>query len=210
MDSEKLVDHQIDAGARLITQLVRDGFEIMAAFWVKTADEDIWVLYVATPLVEHKGLAATYRVLQASILRLQDLPLSLSDVKLVGAENPITRDVVAILNRSSGRLGKRYGGKVLGSMTIESAYIYPLHYYHAQDAVQIAREDVVRELILLMNRGPGILQPSRVTLKDGSSFEGIPFSIQMRSHRAMVVQFTDHAEPFPRVVDVDEIASVSH
>ena len=102
MDSDELVDHQINAGARLITQLVRDGFEIKAAFWVKTAEQDIWFLYVATPLVEHKGLAATYRILQASILRLQDIPLSLFDVKLVGADNPITRDVVAILNRSSG------------------------------------------------------------------------------------------------------------
>ena len=61
-----------------------------------------------------------------------------------------------------------------------------------------------------MNRGLGILQRSRVTLKDGTSFEGIPFSIRMGSHRAMVVQFTDNAEPFPRVVDVDEIASLSH
>ncbi len=66
----------------------------------------------------------------------------------------------------------------------------------------MVREHVVRELILLMNRGPGTLQPSRATLKDGSSFEGIPFSSQMGSrHRAMVVQFTDNAEPFPRVVD---------
>ena len=41
MDSDELVDHQINAGARLITQLVRDGFEIKAAFWVKTAEQDI-------------------------------------------------------------------------------------------------------------------------------------------------------------------------
>jgi hypothetical protein len=63
MDSDELIDHQINAGARLITQLVRDGFEIKAAFWVKTAEQDIRFLYVATPLVEHKGLAATYRIL---------------------------------------------------------------------------------------------------------------------------------------------------
>jgi hypothetical protein len=91
MDSYELVEHQIDSGHRLISRLVQDGFEITAALWMKTAEEGDWFLYIATPLVEQRGLAEAYRLLQASIQRLQGIPLSLSDVKLIGAENPITR-----------------------------------------------------------------------------------------------------------------------
>src|SRR5258706_16364842 len=131
MDSNELVDFQVDAGQRLITQLVRDEFEVKAAFWVKTAEEGIWVLYVATPFVEQRGLAETYRLLQTSLQRLQGIPLSLSDIKLVGADNLITRDVLKILSRYPGRMATRYGGKQLGNMMIEGAYIYPDHLYKA-------------------------------------------------------------------------------
>jgi hypothetical protein len=209
MDSDELVvDFQVDAGRRIIAQLVRDAFDAKAVFWVKTAEEGIWFLYVATPLVEQKGLAEAYRVLQASMQKLPGIPLSLSDIKLVGADNPIAKDVLRILARYPGRVATRYGGKQLGSMTIDDAYIYPQP-SNWQDSSSMAKEDVLREIFRLMNRGPGILQPSRIMVRDGSSFEGIPFSIQMGSHRAIVVQFIDNTEPVPRVVDVDEIVSIS-
>ena len=103
MDTNALVEFQIDAGQRLIVQLLRDGFRIETAFWAKTEEEGIWFLYIASPIVEEKGLAGSYRVLQSSHQRLQGIPLSLSDIKLIGKDNPITRDVLAFLARSPGR-----------------------------------------------------------------------------------------------------------
>jgi hypothetical protein len=208
VDSIELVDFQIDAGRRIIAQLVNDGFDAKAVFWVKTAEEGWWFLYIATPIVEQKGLAHAYRTLQASMQKLQGIPLSLSDIKLIGADNPITKDIQAILDRYPGRMATRFGGKQLGGMTIEGAYIYPKSNDLAQGPPPMAKEDFFKELLKLMNRGPGILQPSSIILKDGNSFEGIPFSIQMGSHRTMVVQFIVNSEPVPRVVDVDDIASI--
>jgi hypothetical protein len=208
MDSNTLVDFQINAGERLIVQLLRDGFKVEAAFWLKTAEEGIWFLYIASPIVEEKGLAGAYRVLQLSHQRLQGIPLSLSDIKLVGKDNPITRDVLAILARFPGVMATRFGGKQLGDVSIEEAYIYPAFLFSAQGSGPMTQDEVFRELFRLMNRGPGIVPPSKITLKDGSTFTGVPFSIQSGSHRPMVIQFVAEGELAPRVVGLDEIASI--
>ncbi|SIO62656.1 hypothetical protein SAMN05444166_7111 [Singulisphaera sp. GP187] len=208
MDSNALVEFQIDAGQRLIRQLVQDEFEVRAAFWVKTTEEGLWFLYISTPLIEQRGLAEAYRGLQASLQRLQGIPLSLSDIKLIGGTNPITRDVLSILSRHPSRLALRYGGKQLGSMTIEEAYVYPEHFYEIGDRRQMTKEDVLRELVSLMNRGPGILHPSKIALRNGDTFQGLPFSIQLGSNQRSVIQFVADGEFAPRIVDVDDIASI--
>jgi hypothetical protein len=69
-------------------------------------------------------------------------------------------------------------------------------------------EDIGREILRLMNRGPGILQPSRVTLKDGTAFNGVPFSLQLGSQTPLVVQFIEDEKLAPRVVQLDEIAAI--
>ena len=99
MDTETLVEFQIDAGQRLLVQLLRDGFRVETSFWAKTVEEGIWFLYVASPIVEEKGLASAYRALQSSLQRLQGIPLSLSEIKLIGRDNPMTQDVLAILGQ---------------------------------------------------------------------------------------------------------------
>ena len=207
MDTDELVGFQIEAGRRALSELNQDGFEVTAAFWVKTAEEGIWFLYVATPLVESHGLAQTYRMLQASLSRLQGIALSLSDVKLVGAQNPITTGVLNIIAKGPGLLGIRYVGKRLGIMTIEEAYLYPTHFYAPPGVRPMSRVEILNELVRLFNRAPGPLMPSRVNLRDGGSFAGIPFSFQTGNH-GIVVQFLVHGEPTPRVLGVDEIASV--
>ena len=209
MDSDELVEFQVDAGRRIIAQLVRDRFDTIAAFWVKTAEDGSWFLYFATPIVEQQGLAFAYSVLQTSLQRLPGIPLSLSEIKLVGADNPITKDVLTILDRNPGRLATRYGGKKLGGMTIESAYIYPRQYHVGHDIRPMAEADVLHEIFELMKRGPGDLFPASITLRDGHSFEGIPFSIQMDSQRSVVVQFVVDSEPVPHVVNFDDIVSIA-
>ena len=96
MDTETLVEFQIDAGQRLLVQLLRDGFRVKTSFWAKTAEEGIWFLYVASPIVEEKGLAGAYRDLQSSLQRLQGIPLSLSEIKLIGQSNPMTSSTVTV------------------------------------------------------------------------------------------------------------------
>ncbi len=47
-----------------------------------------------------------------------------------------------------------------------------------------------------------------MTLKDGSTFNGVPFGLQMGTGRAMIVQFLADGEPAPRFIPADEIVSI--
>lgn len=208
MDQGTLVENQIDDGRRFIERFAADGNPVQAAFWVKTAEEGLWFLYVATELIDREGPAAAYRAVHASLHRLGESWVSSSEIKVVSPSNPIAKDVLAILTRHPGRLATRFGGKTLGSMAVEQVYIYPSHVFTFTQANPMTTEEVGREIIRLMNRGPGILQPSRVTLKDGTTFNGVPFSVHFGSQNAVVVSFIAGGEVAPRVVRLDEISSI--
>jgi hypothetical protein len=53
MDTELLVE-QKDEGKRLIEQLGRDGFPVSVAFWVRTSEDGLWHLHIASPAVEEE------------------------------------------------------------------------------------------------------------------------------------------------------------
>lgn len=206
MDSNSLVGWEIDAGQRVLIQLVHDGFPVDAALWIKTGDNVFWSLFIASPVVEQKGPAGAYRDLQASLQHLEAIPVSLSDITLIGREDPITREVANFLARHPGRLATRYGGKQLGNVTIEEAYIYPSSISDSRATGSMAQDQVLQELFRRFSGGPASLPPSRVVLRDGSSFEGVPFSIQSGSHRPVMVQFIAEGEFAPRILSIDEIA----
>ena len=68
---------------------------------MKTVDEGIWFLYIASPIVEEQGLgvAPIARCKDRSI-RLQGIPLSLSDIKLIGRESTRSPETFSpVLNR---------------------------------------------------------------------------------------------------------------
>ena len=46
-------------------------------------------------------------------------------------------------------------------------------------------------------------------MTDGQAFNGVPFSLQFGGQDALVVQFIADGEALPRVVRLDEIASVA-
>lgn len=208
MDSNALVGFQIDAGQRVITRLVVDGFPIAAAFWARTTEEDIWFLYIASTVVDEQGPTQGYRALQASLRHLEGIPLSMSEIKLIGKDNPITRDVAAILDRFPGRSPARLAGKQIGGIGTEEIHIYPKSLYEARTPGPMTQEGILRELFRLMTREPGPLPASTITLKDGNTFTGFPFSIQSASHRPMIIQFVAEGELTPRVLGIDEIASI--
>jgi hypothetical protein len=125
MDTELLVEGQIDDGQRLIEQLVRDGFEVSAAFWVKTSEEGLWHLYIASPSVGAEKLGESYRKVYASLNKVSDSWVSPSDIKLVNDMNPIAQDAIEVRDRQPAKIPTRYHGKRLGSLPINEAYIYP-------------------------------------------------------------------------------------
>lgn len=209
MDQSALVEDQIADGRRFVERFAADGNTVHAAFWVKTAEDGLWFLYVATDLVDRDGPAAAYRAVHASLRKLGDIGVASSEIKVVGPNNPIAKDALAISARHPHRSVARSGGLVLGSVAADQVYIYPAQVFTFTQANPMTIEEVGREVVRLMSRGPGTLQPSRVTLKDGTTFNGVPFSFHYGSQNAVVVSFVADGEPAPRVVRFDEIASIS-
>jgi hypothetical protein len=124
MDQITLVDRRID-GQKLVLQLAHDGFDFTAVFWLRAADDNWWHLYVATKLADEQGPAVAYRKVQASLRQLPGTTLSLSDVKLIGATDPLTHDILKIRRRYTGTAPIRFGGAPLGGTLAEEALIYP-------------------------------------------------------------------------------------
>ena len=96
MDTELLVESQIDGGQRLVDQLMRDDFEISVAFWVKTSEEGLWHLDIASPSVDKGKLGEAYRKVYASLGKIPNSWVSPSDIKLVNDMNPIAREAVEV------------------------------------------------------------------------------------------------------------------
>jgi len=122
MDTATLVREQIDEGERFVQHLGQSGFDVVVAFWVLTSEDGLWFLYIASHLVDTDGLAAAFRRVYSELARSQVRWVSRSDIKLIGSQNPIAVDAIA--HRRS-RLPTVYGGRQLGNMIIEEAYIYP-------------------------------------------------------------------------------------
>jgi len=125
MDTGTLVEDQIDLGKKLIDMLAETGFDVTAAFWVKASEEGSWFLYIASEAVDRLGLAAAYR----EVYRVfKSAPYEwdlLSEMKLTGKDNPITRDVLEIRNRFANRMATRSRRPQLGNLAIDEVYIYP-------------------------------------------------------------------------------------
>jgi hypothetical protein len=130
MDTAPLVDNQIEDGRKLVEQLGRDGFDVTIAFWVRFQFEDDgpW-FYIVSKTVDMEGLHSAYARVHDSIPRIQP-PwgpyISVSDIgelKLVGVNDPLAKEVLAIRNRYPGR--SRFRGANIANQVLEELYIYP-------------------------------------------------------------------------------------
>jgi len=125
MDTELLVTSQIEEGQRLVEQLVRDGFDVEVAFWVKTSEEGLWHLFIASPLVDAEKLGEAYRKAYASMNKIPEIGISPVDITLVSSKNPIAQDAVAMRGRHPGSIPTSFHARRLGGLSVKEAYIYP-------------------------------------------------------------------------------------
>ena len=56
MDTDVLVENKINDGESLIRQLIREQFGVEVAFWVKTSEEGLWQLWIASPAADPRNL----------------------------------------------------------------------------------------------------------------------------------------------------------
>jgi hypothetical protein len=129
MDTDTLVSGLVGDGQRLADELRQAGFPVAAAFWLKASEDGKWSFYIVSSIVDSEGLTKAYRRLHP-LVRNRSVPVRIDplEIKLIGPSNPIARDVAAILGRFSGTAQSPilWGGKQLGSVSIEDAYLYPL------------------------------------------------------------------------------------
>ena len=206
MDTEPLVENRIDDGERLLIELVREGYNVSAAAWLKTSEEGLWFLYVGSTSVDAGKLADAYRTVYACLSRIPNSSVDMSEVKLVHESNPVARDVMAIRDRyPSGRLSTKYSGNRIGLIAIEEAYIYP------SITPTLTRNEVLEAVAGLMNR-TGLLRPSTVTLRNGRVIRGIPVGMEMRTTTGqpsvVEIKMLDDANGSTQVVPVDEVSNI--
>jgi hypothetical protein len=126
MDQTALVDHLIDDGERLLQALKQDQFDIMAAFWLYTSEDELWHLYLVVDGVEAKGTRDAYgRVFKVMRQLQQPLWVESTDVKIVGPSEPIAKAVLDYLAHQTVNLRTWFRRTRLGGVAIDSALVYP-------------------------------------------------------------------------------------
>jgi hypothetical protein len=124
MDTELLVE-QKSGGQRLIEQLVRDGFPVSAAFWVRTSEGGLWHLEIASPAVDEETPVGALRKVFAAMDELPTTWVTPADVTLISEQNPTARAVIELRDAFPAPLPSFYQGRQLGNLAIKGAYIYP-------------------------------------------------------------------------------------
>jgi hypothetical protein len=137
MDQDAVVTNQTEGGKRLIEALATAGFSVQAAFWAKPTEDGKWFLYLASPAVDEKGPAWGYRCVLDVLRQIPDLGIDPFEVKVIGLNDSLAQ---AALAATSPKVAEgpfavrkqkpypgmiRFGGSVLGGVSIDEAYIYP-------------------------------------------------------------------------------------
>jgi len=206
VDPSPLVDGRFDMGRRFVQKFAADGNPIQAAFWVET-EEGHWFLYVVSELMEQSGPAVAYGAISASIAKLAyGIPFG-SEIKVIGPNNPIAKGALELAAPYPRRMV--FGDYMLGSLRAEQSIIYPSAVFNMNPANPMTSEDISREILRLMSQGSQPILPSHVTLKDGTTFNAVPFSLELGNKRSMIVRMLADGEIAPRTVPLDEIASIA-
>jgi hypothetical protein len=124
MDQATLVEQQIDDVPTLIDQLKRDTFDVRAAFWLYTSEADQWFLYFVSDVVDQVGTTEAYKIVYRAMRQLPDLWINPFEVKLIGPDDPIAKEVLDFQAKSHARMPTRLRGSYLGKIYIENAFIY--------------------------------------------------------------------------------------
>ena len=125
MDQGPLVMPQIEAGARLVKEF--DAYKpISAAFWLKEGESRNWYLYLASDQIDDSNFDLAYLEVIRITRKNPDPWFDPFQVKVVGSNAPVARDVIAIQQKFPSKMAMRLPGHPFGGRSVEDAYIYPL------------------------------------------------------------------------------------
>ncbi len=128
MDQEALVGDNFSSGRMLLERLAAEGFDVIAGAWVRESRENgeaPWFFYVASKEVDDRGLIEAHRRFSIIMAMLPDLWIDPFGVKLVGTDDPVTRDLLKVRSQLTGTRPQRIYQGSLGDRPIMDAYVYP-------------------------------------------------------------------------------------
>jgi hypothetical protein len=124
MDQGSLVMPQIEAGARLVEAF--DAYKpVSAAFWLKGSEDRNWYLYLASDQIDDSNFDRAYGEVLRITGKNPDPWFDPFQVKVVGSDAPVARDIIAIQQKFPRKTAMRLQGHWLGGLAVEDAYIYP-------------------------------------------------------------------------------------
>ena len=205
MDYEVLVRGQVDEGQALITELTREpAIDVAVALWVKRFELGHWSLYLGSTALASMNIGDAFHVINLVMVKIQRKAIGLSDIELVLPTEPIAAKAIELRDSRPHPHNLPYWVYAPGTfsdLSIQTAYIYP------RSIGQMSREQVIQAIAALMTRS-GALSPSSIILRDGSSIEAVPTSIQRSVPGGLQIVLHDPARNMDRTVSADEVLSI--
>jgi hypothetical protein len=125
---EQLTDKMIKAGKQLVKQLEATEIEVVAAFWLYTAETSEWQLILASPQVDTEGPRKVYSVIWDILHKgsKKVIDLDLIDIAVRGLHDRIVRALAGVnqLYDKPGLAGKRLKRSNFDGIYVEDIYIY--------------------------------------------------------------------------------------
>jgi len=131
MDSNAVVNTQLDGGAEFLKALRAEGVEVTVAFWAKLSEGYSYSLYIASPAFgdDNEKLFA-YGVLQKIFADGSAFGIELFDVRTVRVDHCMAVAAAEVVRPKSAKAkvydgATAFRGEKLGGYEIDGAYIYP-------------------------------------------------------------------------------------
>jgi hypothetical protein len=142
-------------------------------------------------------------MLYACLSRIPDPWVSLSEVKLIQASNPIAKDAMAARDRQPGPLPVRFRGNRLGNLSIEEAYIY------RRVGGQMTPGEILQTLFGMANwPASTMVRPSVITLRGGTTITAIITGFNLQMPASLTIHTLDLASNTKREIAADEVDNI--
>ncbi len=125
MDQGPLVVQQIDAAARFLAEFQK-AIPVQAAFWLKESDEAHRYLYVASDQITDENFDEAYGEVVRIVGGGRDPHLDAMQIKVLGTDQPLVKGVLELWERYPGRTPLHLFDRILGGVSADEVYIYPL------------------------------------------------------------------------------------
>ena len=126
MDFPVLVAVGVYRGQDLVNQLISHGIQIAAAFWGQVTEEGRWTLYLATDLVQQKGIHAAYLTIFDLNKKMPEPKIGNDDITLIDPSDPMAQMIIALQQHYRIQNPTWTGPQRTGSAELRDAYLYPI------------------------------------------------------------------------------------